>query len=66
MLFGVDDCKGGGQVFAIRVMMVGDNEVQPDGLRVKRFSRGADATIHGDDQFYAIRFERIQSIHIRP
>src|SRR5258705_7771661 len=46
------------------MVMVADNEVQADGLRVKRFVRGTDATIHGDDKFYSVRFERVQRLYI--
>src|SRR5437867_1347877 len=60
MLFGVDNCKGGGQVFTVGVVMVTDNEIQADGPCVKRFLRGSDSAIHRDDQFHTIRFEEIQ------
>src|SRR5215212_10930434 len=45
-------------------MMVADNEVQADGLRVECFLGGTDPAIYSDDQFHAIRFEGIQSIFV--
>jgi len=39
MLFGIDHGEGRREVFPVRVVVVADNEVQPDGLRVKRFVR---------------------------
>ena len=62
MLLRVDDCKGGRQVYAVRVVMVTDNEIQADGPRVERFVRGADAAINSNDQFHAVCFEGIQRI----
>jgi len=62
VLFRVNHCKGGRQIFTVRVVMVADNEVQANGPRMKRFVWGTDPTVHGDDQSHAICLEGIQRI----
>ena len=65
MLFGVDNCEGRWDALFGRVVVVADNEIQAEGLGVKRFIVRADAAIHGDDQLYAVRFEIIQRVVIK-
>ena len=66
VLLAVYNCDGPGELAVAALVMVGDDDLQPDPGGVVHLGQGGDAAVHGDEEIDAPGAEGVHSAVIQP